>query len=719
MINLSTQHSLTSHQLTLLRKGLSFVPTMTAATTARQDMSLSLRAYHRRLKLRAHFGKNQPQQTKKTFTHPSEWEPAHSSLPPSLQEMFKKDMVDLSHLKYTPESPNLSPEEQEALGDLIRARGLVIKPADKGSAVVLMDQSDYVSEALRQLNDKEYYITLPEPMYPQTAEIIKEELTELWNNKNINKKQYTYLIGDSPPRARYFYLLPKIHKPTQKWTVPDRIPPGRPIVSDCGSESYGVAEYLDHFLTPLSILHNSYVKNTQDFISRVTALHITEPCFLFTMDVSSLYTNIEIPLGIQAVKNILTRYPDPRRPDDALIRLLDISLRRNDFVFQDKHYLQIKGTAMGKRFAPAYANIYMAEWEEGVFQKCTLLPIAYMRYLDDIWGIWTHPREDFDIFVQTLNSHHTSIKLEPELHETQVNFLDTTTFKGPEFNTTGKLDVKLYFKPTDTHSLLHKKSFHPKHVFTGILKSQLLRFSRICTRPQDSLTARKILFKALRRRGYSRSFLRSSLKTITQTTQNTPDDRQGIPLVVQYSSFGRQAVRTLRSNFEKLLGDTALGRDCRVLPAYRKSPNLQQLLVRAKLQPATQPTKRIDRFKTVRNPNTGYAYALPQNLSKKQNNCIYIIKCKKCNKLYVGETRNALNARLNQHKYVIRTREGTTSHLAMHFQEHGTNNLTMKPLEHNPNWTTTDRRKREAHWIRTLNTLHPNGLNDRKPCRTK
>lgn len=32
--------------------------------------------------------------------------------------------------------------------------------------------------------------------------------------------------------------------------------------------------------------------------------------------------------------------------------------------------MQIKGTAMGKKFAPAYDNIFMAEWETSALEKC-------------------------------------------------------------------------------------------------------------------------------------------------------------------------------------------------------------------------------------------------------------------------------------------------------------------------------------------------------------
>lgn len=121
-----------------------------------------------------------------------------------------------------------------------------------------------------------------------------------------------------------------------------------------------------------------------------------------------------------------------------------------------------------KQKAPAYANIYMADLEESVLQKQDLKPECFYRYPDDIFGIWTHSEEHFTRWVTTLNEHHPLLKMVPTLHAIEVNFLDVTVFKGPLQTTEGRLDTKIYFKPTDTHALLHKGSFHPKHVFKGI-----------------------------------------------------------------------------------------------------------------------------------------------------------------------------------------------------------------------------------------------------------
>ena len=123
--------------------------------------------------------------------------------------------------------------------------------------------------------------------------------------------------------------------------------------------------------------------------------------------------------------------------------------------------------------------------------------------------IWTHSKDEFWEFFEILNSHSQSIKLKADIQSEEINFLDVTLFKGERFKTLGHIDTKVYFKPTDTHQLLHKQSFHPKHTFSGILKSQILRFDRICSSPRDLEATCEILFKSLRDRGYSKRYLRS------------------------------------------------------------------------------------------------------------------------------------------------------------------------------------------------------------------
>ena len=91
----------------------------------------------------------------------------------------------------------------------------------------------------------------------------------------------------------------------------------------------------------------------------MTGIEIPRDALLFSMDVESLYTNIDNNSGIEAVKQAFLRSPDFDRPDVDILELLKISLEHNDFLFASNWYLQIFGTAMGKRFAPIYIYIYI------------------------------------------------------------------------------------------------------------------------------------------------------------------------------------------------------------------------------------------------------------------------------------------------------------------------------------------------------------------------
>lgn len=48
----------------------------------------------------------------------------------------------------------------------------------------------------------------------------------------------------------------------QKQTAPFQVSPGRPIISDCESESSPAAEFIGHFLNPISQKHASSIKDT-------------------------------------------------------------------------------------------------------------------------------------------------------------------------------------------------------------------------------------------------------------------------------------------------------------------------------------------------------------------------------------------------------------------------------------------------------------------------
>ena len=53
--------------------------------------------------------------------------------------------------------PNLTKAEREALQDLMCDKNIVIKPSDKGSAIVIWDKQNYLKEFQQQIGNKSVY----------------------------------------------------------------------------------------------------------------------------------------------------------------------------------------------------------------------------------------------------------------------------------------------------------------------------------------------------------------------------------------------------------------------------------------------------------------------------------------------------------------------------------------------------------------------------------
>jgi len=400
-------------------------------------------------------------------------------------------------------SSNLSPDERKIITSLNKNSSVIIHPADKGGKIVIQHRNDYLQEALRQLNDTHTYKEIAAPIFTQTAKLIKRTVDNLLYQGFINKSQHRFLIPPLQPRQRHFYMLPKIHKPQNKWTIPNLIPPGRPIVSGCNSESAAVEQFIDFYLQPIASSSPSFIRDTAHFKAIISNTPINSSDIFVTFDVESLYTNIPITEGLQRVRQSFLDHPITKRPDDYIIKLLEITLLRNDFQFFDKTYLQVKGTAMGKKYAPSFANIFMHFWEQNALSLSILKPTLWKRYIDDIFCIWPFSLSELEIFIVHLNSIDPHIKITATHSTSEVDFLDCTVFKSFDY-----ISTKVFFKSTNNLQLLHPKSYHPIHTFKGIIKAQLLRYIRLSSSYNDFQRSYLLLKHSLLQIGYSRSLIR-------------------------------------------------------------------------------------------------------------------------------------------------------------------------------------------------------------------
>ena len=120
---------------------------------------------------------------------------------------------------------NLKKQEYQAVRELYNNNDIVIKAADKGGLIVIMNTTDYIAEADRQLNNPDHYEKLLEDPTQKFNTHINNLINQAWRLNIIGETTYNNLQTKNP-RIPTFYLLPKIHKQHN---------PGRPIVNGIGS----------------------------------------------------------------------------------------------------------------------------------------------------------------------------------------------------------------------------------------------------------------------------------------------------------------------------------------------------------------------------------------------------------------------------------------------------------------------------------------------------
>ena len=519
VVNLS-DHILTPAQTKLLSRGLKFCPNPGEPDISKYQSDLN--AFHLRIKRFLHFFRPKKRQNPdesitvtqftapnsvshdqpfkhQTFKNPSDWVP-----PPvaPLEFFISKNNLDLAEcVPPINGRNNISRAESKALKELVSNKNIVIKPADKGGSVVIQNRKNYLEEGFRQLSDVNFYAEQEQDLSLHFHNEITTILDDMLEDKEIDRSCHQYLT-DNKIRTAQFYMLPKIHKNRQH-------PPGRPIVSGNGCPTERISKFVDFFLQPGVKSIRSYIRDTSDFLLMLQSLQIIpKGSLLTTLDVSSLYTNIPNVEGCRAVEISLnsTRCHYANPSNNNLLKLLKKVLHCNNFDFNGRHYLQVGGTAMGTKVAPAYANTFMGWFEDTHVYTYHKQPLLWKRFIDDIFLIWHHEKEDLDLFIDYLNSRMPSIKFEAESSNTSVHFLDVTI----NITETGEINTTLYTKPTDAHNYINYYSCHPRSCRRGIPYGQFLRLRRICSIEDDFVTQSKTLALHFHRANYPKELIQSS-----------------------------------------------------------------------------------------------------------------------------------------------------------------------------------------------------------------
>lgn len=215
VFNLSNR-VLNETEIKLLSKGLKYTPT---PRMNNEQLKTDIKEYTRKLRLKEYFYEDDDDSTQNLneeqeqdlVRNKSDFNPKRGRNQ-TLDTVCKTlDNFQLSNVPRQTKS-NLSKKEEQALKDLCDDDSIVIKEANKGGGVVIMNKAYYEVKILDMLNDPEYYKQVEENQEKKTLSKIKQFVNE--NLSNITTKERDYLINFDA-RESQFYGLPKVHKSLQ------------------------------------------------------------------------------------------------------------------------------------------------------------------------------------------------------------------------------------------------------------------------------------------------------------------------------------------------------------------------------------------------------------------------------------------------------------------------------------------------------------------------
>ena len=599
VINL-TPHPLTEAQINLLAKGKGFCPVQKNFNFF--QLIRDTKEYTRRCRLLEYFSDTEPNSgpnipaklyVKSNWTPPSG---RNAALDLYCDNFEKSVLLSNNTISQHKVKDNLPALERKALYSLMNNPNLTIREADKGGSLVVMDTNQYNNAILSILANPTLYKPLPTDPTSTNLCLIQAQIRHLEHLKIIPPEIMKHIIHGEVS-CPYFYGLPKIHKPKSPHT---NLPPFRGIISQTHGPTVRASYWLDSVLNPLvpTFCGEHWVKDSIHVLQKLQTLntdnHISSLTSIVAIDVVDMYNNIPHKEGIDACRLALKSHTSYNNLEiSEICKLLHLVLTLNNFSFNNNHYLQLTGTAMGTPVAPSYANLFMADFWRKHISPLPNQPFQTLRYMDDIIVFHNnHPNDIFD-FCNNINKTHNSIKFTHSNPDKTATFLDISIHI-----INNKAETDLHTKPTDSNRYLSPSSEHPKHIFRSVVYSGALRLKRICSLEQWLHIRIQQFTNNLLLSGYRKTFVQPIINQVLKQNRNTlltyktrrPNKQR--PILVATHSQKLPKLGEIHKQHKNIIDKSDKLSACFTQPpliSLRQPPNLGNLLIRNK-PPIPTPT---------------------------------------------------------------------------------------------------------------------------------
>ena len=387
-------------------------------------------------------------------------------------------------------------------------------------------------------------------------------------------------------------------------------------MSAINTPTYKLAKFLVAILKSLTSNEHT-VKDSFAFAEEIVKQD--SECFMGSLDVDSLFTNIPLEETIDICTNSLFENMEKVEGLSKIEfkELLSLATKESYFVFNGQLYKQVDGVAMGSPLGLTLANAFLVHFEKNWFGNCPsdFKPHYYWRYVDDIFVLFTSPRH-LETFRNFLNGRHANLSFTIEREkQNRMSFLDIAIIREDKTFITS-----VYHKPTFSGAYTHFDSFLPSTYKFGNVYTLAYRCFRICsswTKLHNELVCLKETFL---KNGYPEDFINKCFKKfldnlhiVKETTLTV--EKKSLVLVLPY--VGSISLQT-RTKLKK---------------------SLKNILNCCKLQI-------VFKNKTRLGINFHFKDQIPKDLT---SGVIYKFQCGLCNESYYGECIRHLNVRIGEH----------------------------------------------------------------------
>lgn len=374
---------------------------------------------------------------------------------------------------------------------------VILKQADKNLGLVPIRGDIYNAMVREWLQEPSFSVVTSMPH----KKILSDVISLVYGNEAVAPRLQWLMISTAKKHTDPcpFYIIPKIHK---------RKIGSRPITAQHSYVLSGVSTALAEVLNSHVEAEKTIGIDSKTTVKRLESLALPDEFVFLTYDVEACYPSIDLE---DAFKTFETCMPYWSQVGNGVwLNLLKLVMRNNYVTANGKIYVQKVGTATGTQVAPPFANLYLYYKFFTVLQDEAIL--FQERFIDDGLLI-VRSKLDAERIMEGL-LHASSLNLTWEISNSHAIYLDLHVFKGRRLMLDNKLDLKVYFKPTNKLLYLPAKSNHPLPMKTGIIRGEAIRTLRNTSDKSDWLKALRHIFKGLMARGYDPKEIKKKWKTV-------------------------------------------------------------------------------------------------------------------------------------------------------------------------------------------------------------